>query len=78
VGGDRVWIGLGAWLFGSEPQRARAQLEMARGLAAAGISLFSYDAIAETPALAAELAPQPPALPPPAPAAAPSPAEPAP
>jgi hypothetical protein len=33
VGGPRVWLGLGAWLFAGEPARARAQR-------AAGIALF--------------------------------------
>jgi uncharacterized lipoprotein YddW (UPF0748 family) len=56
VGGERVWVGLGAWLFASEPARARAQLELARGLEPAGVALFSYDALAESPALVAGLA----------------------
>jgi uncharacterized lipoprotein YddW (UPF0748 family) len=56
VGGERVWIGVGAWLFATEPARARAQLELARGLHPAGVALFSYDAIAEAPALRASLA----------------------
>ena len=56
VGGDRVWIGLGAWLFAAEPARARAQLELVRGLHPAGVALFSYDAIADAPALRAGLA----------------------
>jgi len=59
VGGERVWIGLGAWLFTAEPGRARAQLELARGLRPAGVALFSYDAIAGEPALRASLAASP-------------------
>lgn len=51
VGGDRVWIGLGAWLFTSDPARARIQRDAMLALRPAGIALFSYDAIAETPAL---------------------------
>jgi uncharacterized lipoprotein YddW (UPF0748 family) len=57
VGGDRVWIGLGAWLFESTPERAADQLAFARSLDPAGVSLFSYDAIVGSPALAASLAP---------------------
>ena len=51
VEGGRVWIGLGAWLFAERPERARAQLDFARSLAPAGVSLFSYDAIRDAPAL---------------------------
>lgn len=62
VGGDRVWIGLGSWLFASDPGRARAQHEFALSLRPAGVSFFSYDAIASAPALRAALlaAPAPP------------------
>ena len=56
VGGEKVWIGLGAWLFASEPARARAQLDFVRGLHPAGVALFSYDAISDAPALRAGLA----------------------
>lgn len=59
VGGDRVWIGLGAWLFTGDPGRARIQQDAMLALRPAGISLFSYDAIAETPALRSALAPAP-------------------
>jgi uncharacterized lipoprotein YddW (UPF0748 family) len=75
VGGERVWIGLGSWLFEKDPARAQAQLAAMRALAPTGISLFSYDAIAQAPALRASLLPGAPA---PAPAAAPVPAPPAP
>ena len=57
VGGERVWVGLGSWLFESQPERARAQLDAMRALGPAGIALFSYDAIAQAPALRASLAP---------------------
>lgn len=70
VGGERVWIGLGAWLFADAPARARAQLELVRSLAPPGVSLFSYDGIADAPALRAGLLP-------PAMAATPLPAAPA-
>jgi uncharacterized lipoprotein YddW (UPF0748 family) len=61
VGGGRVWIGLGVWLFADEPGRARAQLDAMRALNPPGLSLFSYDAIAGAPSLRAELLPVPPA-----------------
>jgi uncharacterized lipoprotein YddW (UPF0748 family) len=51
AGGDRVWIGLGAWLFTGDPARARIQRDAMLALRPAGVALFSYDAIAETPAL---------------------------
>lgn len=57
VGGERIWIGLGAWLFEREPARARAQLDAVRALEPAGVSLFSYDALAQAPALRASLLP---------------------
>lgn len=59
VGGERVWIGLGAWLFASDPARARIQRDAVVALHPAGVSLFSYDAIAETPALQNALAATP-------------------
>ena len=64
-----VWLGVGAWLFAAEPGRALAQLRVARASGAAGDSLFSWDAIADAPALRAALAeaagpaPPPPAAP---------------
>jgi len=77
VGGERVWVGLGSWLFEKDPARARAQLDAMRALSPPGISLFSYDALAQAPALAASLLPGAPA-PPPGPAAPPADAPPAP
>jgi uncharacterized lipoprotein YddW (UPF0748 family) len=56
VGGDRVWIGLGAWLFAGAPERALAQHAAARAASPAGIALFSWDSIAEAPALRDALA----------------------
>lgn len=47
----RLWAGLGVWLFAGEPERARAQVAIARGSRLAGEALFSDDAIAEAPAL---------------------------
>ena len=55
VGGDRVWLGLGSWLFASDPMRARVQRELALAAHPAGVALFSYDAIADAPALRAAL-----------------------
>jgi len=83
VGGERVWMGLGAWLFDGDPARARAQLDAMRALSPPGISLFSYDAIAQAPALRASLLPTPPAspateAPPPASPPRPAPVPPAP
>lgn len=59
VGGERVWIGLGSWLFESEPDRARAQLDAVRAMDPPGVALFSYDAIAQAPALRDRLSPTP-------------------
>jgi uncharacterized lipoprotein YddW (UPF0748 family) len=49
VGGDRIWIGLGTWLFVREIDRARAQITVAREGDPPGIALFSYDALTEEP-----------------------------
>jgi len=56
VGGDRVWIGLGIWLFGTSPERAVAQIEIVREAGAHGDALFSWDSIAEKPRLRDALA----------------------
>jgi uncharacterized lipoprotein YddW (UPF0748 family) len=54
LGGERVWIGLGAWLFASEPARIERQIGLAREVEPVGIALFSYDALEDAPdALAA-------------------------
>ena len=47
----RIWIGLGSWLFAKSPERAARQLRIARAEGVAGASLFSWDSIADTPAL---------------------------
>jgi len=49
--GDRVWLGLGVWLFAKSPERALAQLRIAREAGVGGESLFSWDSIADAPAL---------------------------
>lgn len=56
IGGERVWIGLGSWLFAKRPERAVAQLRIARAGGAHGDALFSYDSIADAPELLAALA----------------------
>jgi len=56
IGGDAVWLGLGAWLFADAPGRALGQLEVARAAGPAGIALFSWDSIADAPALRDALA----------------------
>jgi uncharacterized lipoprotein YddW (UPF0748 family) len=56
VNGARIWPGLGVWLFAGSPARAVAQVEVARAAGVAGDVLFSYDAIAEAPALEEALA----------------------
>ena len=48
---DRIWPGLGVWLFDDEPERALGQLDALRALGFEGEVLFSDDAIAESPAL---------------------------
>jgi uncharacterized lipoprotein YddW (UPF0748 family) len=48
---DRIWIGLGTWLFASNPPRALAQLERARDAGTTGEAIFSYDALVESPLL---------------------------
>jgi uncharacterized lipoprotein YddW (UPF0748 family) len=49
--GERVWIGMGTWLFAAQPERAIAQIRLARAAGVAGEALFSYDSIAAAPAL---------------------------
>jgi len=56
VGGDRVWIGLGTWLFAKNPQRALDQIEMAHSAGSHGDALFSWDSIADHPELRDALA----------------------
>ncbi len=54
--GDRIWIGLGVWLFSKRPEAALEQIRLVRAAGAAGDALFSWDAIADAPALRAALA----------------------
>ncbi|MEE8581563.1 MAG: family 10 glycosylhydrolase [Myxococcota bacterium] len=48
---ERIWPGLGAWLFAQKPERALAQVAIARESGAHGEALFSYDSIVESPEL---------------------------
>lgn len=48
---DRIWPGLGVWLFDDVPERAIGQLERLRSLGFRGEVLFSDDAIAAAPGL---------------------------
>jgi uncharacterized lipoprotein YddW (UPF0748 family) len=48
---DRIWLGHGTWLFDKRPAGALDQLRVARAAGTAGEVLFSYDSIADTPAL---------------------------
>jgi uncharacterized lipoprotein YddW (UPF0748 family) len=50
-GAEHIWVGLGSWLFSGSPERALAQVALVREAGAAGEALFSYDSIAESPAL---------------------------
>jgi uncharacterized lipoprotein YddW (UPF0748 family) len=59
---ERIWPGLGVWLFDDDPARAVTQVERLRRLGFAGEVLFSDDALADAPALAAALVPGAPAL----------------
>jgi hypothetical protein len=54
--GDRIWPGLGVWLFADAPARALAQIEIARTAGAPALALFSWDSIADAPALRDALA----------------------
>ena len=44
--GDRIWAGVGTWLFAANPPRALEQLEIVQQAGMLNRSLFSYDAIA--------------------------------
>lgn len=51
IDAERLWVGLGSWLFADEPARAASQLARARRSGLPGVSLFSWDALAEAPPL---------------------------
>ena len=52
----RLWAGRGVWLFADAPAGAVAQVGVADASGMAGDSIFSYDALLETPALYGALA----------------------
>jgi len=45
---ERIWAGLGVWLFARDPARATAQLSLANTAGLANVALFSYDAMKES------------------------------
>ncbi|MCP4036237.1 MAG: family 10 glycosylhydrolase [bacterium] len=51
---SRIWAGVGVWLFESDPVRARRQVEIARSVDLGGDALFSYDALFQARAQAAD------------------------
>ncbi len=53
---DRIWIGVGVWLFASDPAQAIRQLDIAGAAGVAGDALFSYDSIVEASAAGGLLA----------------------
>ncbi|MFP8882156.1 MAG: family 10 glycosylhydrolase [Myxococcota bacterium] len=48
---ERIWLGLGSWLFAKRPAGALGQLRVAREAGSTAQVLFSYDSIADSPAL---------------------------
>ncbi len=52
---ERIWVGVGAWLFARDPQRVHGQLAMVRRRPPLGESLFSWDSIRSSPELHAIL-----------------------
>jgi uncharacterized lipoprotein YddW (UPF0748 family) len=48
---DRIWMGMGTWLFASAPAGALRQLELVRAAGSTGEALFSYDSLADAPEL---------------------------
>jgi uncharacterized lipoprotein YddW (UPF0748 family) len=53
---ERIWVGLGSWLFARDPARAVAQLQLVGSHAPLGSSLFSWDSIHDAPGLREALA----------------------
>ena len=45
--GERIWAGLGTWLFKANPDRAAEQLAIARLAGLRNHAFFSYDAMAD-------------------------------
>ena len=53
---DRIWVGLGSWLFAKDPSRALAQLAEVESRPPLGVALFSWDSIRENELLRTSLA----------------------
>jgi uncharacterized lipoprotein YddW (UPF0748 family) len=51
-----LWVGLGSWLFATQPERALEQLRVASAEPRLATALFSWDSIRETPGLLSVLA----------------------
>ncbi|MFQ5696762.1 MAG: glycoside hydrolase family 10 protein [Myxococcota bacterium] len=49
VGGERTWLGLGAWLFAKAPERLAEQTRIAAAASPSGLAFFSWDALADQP-----------------------------
>ena len=47
----RIWLGQGTWLFAKRPNGALEQLRTAEAAGVTADVLFSYDSIADAPAL---------------------------
>jgi len=53
---DRIWVGLGSWLFADRPERALAQLSEVESRPPLGVALFSWDSIRQSDPLRTALA----------------------
>jgi uncharacterized lipoprotein YddW (UPF0748 family) len=53
---DRIWVGLGSWLFERDPSRAVAQTRAVEARPPLGVAFFSWDSLREMPGLRAALA----------------------
>ncbi len=48
---ERIWVGLGSYLFSKHPERAVSQIQIVRQAGRLGFALFSWDSIVDAPAL---------------------------
>ncbi len=48
---ERIWLGIGSWLYAKRPAGALDQIRVAREAGSKAQVLFSYDSIADSPAL---------------------------
>jgi uncharacterized lipoprotein YddW (UPF0748 family) len=53
---ERIWVGLGSWLFADRPERALAQLSEVESRPPLGVALFSWDSIRQSDPLRTALA----------------------